>query len=306
VPASTISRGPVGRGVFPPEVELHTVHLACTLPEQADRPVSQWDCTELAQQLVAERIVDRISPATVQRILARHRLRPWRCHVWLHPRTPRDRAFLTTVRELADLYTRPLLPTEVVLSVDEMTQLQPRPRAVPTRPAQPGRPCQLEHEYARAGALNVLAAFDTRTGEVAGYLCRRKRQAEFMRFLAHLDALTPPAITTIHLVLDNVPVHHGKQVRAWLSHHPRFVLHFTPVHCSWMNQVEQWFGILRRKRLRHAHFPDLPTLALAIIAFTERWNTTAHPFRWTQASFDTVIAKAEAALSDTVLDQEAA
>ena len=61
-------------------------------------------------------------------------------------------------------------------------------------------------------------------------------------------------IRTIHLVCDNVSTHHGKEVRKWLAKHPRFVVHFTPVHCSWMNQVEQWFSILQRKRLRIVDF----------------------------------------------------
>jgi transposase len=167
---------------------------------------------------------------------------------------------------------------------------------MPMRPARPGGPRHLEQTYARAGALNLFAAWDTRSGQVNGFLARRKRQVEFLRLLAHLDRHTPATVTTIHLVLDNVSVHHGQQVRAWLVDHPRFVLHFLPVHSSWMNQVEQWFSILRRKRLRHATFTDLDALADAIIAFTDQWNRTAHPFRWTSASFDKLIATVEAAL----------
>lgn len=245
---------------------------------------------------MAEGIVERISPQTVQRILARERLRPWRCHSWLHPRRPRDAAFLQQVRDLAALYTRPLADSEAVLCLDEITQLQPRPRPVPMRPARPGCPRQLEQEYTRAGSLNLFAAWDTRTGQVNGFLARRKRQVEFLRLLQLLEQQFPVTVTTIHLVLDNVSVHHGKQVRAWLAEHPRVILHFLPVHSSWMNQVEQWFSILRRKRLRHATFPDLDALADAISAFTEHWNRTAHPFRWTVHSFDKVIAKVEASL----------
>ncbi len=63
-----------------------------------------------------------------------------------------------------------------------------------------------------------------------------------------------------------------------------------------MNQVEQWFSILQRKRLRRADFTDLPALADAITAFIHLWNDTAHPCHWTAASFDKVLAKAAAAL----------
>ena len=296
-PACRIVRGRVGRGRFPPEVALHLVRRACELPEQADRSLSQWDCAELARQLVREEVVASISPQTVQRILAANRLKPWRSHVWLHPRSPRDATFAAQVRAVADLLTRLLDDHELVLSLDEMTSLQPRPRRVATRPAQPGRPVQVEHEYRRAGATHLFAAFDTRSGRVYGVTTRRKRQVEYLALLEHLDRTVPSAITTIHLLADNVSVHHGKLARRWLADHPRFVAHFTPVHCSWMNPVEQWFGILRRKRLRSPSFADLATLQQAIHQFIAQWNEIAHPFRWTSRSFDKILAKIEASLA---------
>src|SRR3954451_5153824 len=113
-----------------------------------------------------------------------------------------------------------------------MTSLQPRPRRVPTRPAQPGRPVQVEHEYQRAGATHLFAAFDTRSGQVYGVTARRQRQVEYLTLLEHLDRSIPASITTIHLLADNVSVHHGKLGRRWLSDRPRFVAHGTPVPCS--------------------------------------------------------------------------
>jgi transposase len=278
-------------------VALHLVHRACELPEQAGRSLSQWDCAELARQLVIDEVVAAISSQTVQRILAATRLKPWRSHVWLHPRTPRDATFAAQVRAVADLLTRPLGEHEVVLSLDEMTSLQPRPRRTATRPALPGRPLQVEHEYRRAGATHLFAAFDTRSGRVYGVTTRRKRQVEYLTLLEHLDRSIPAAITAVHLLADNVSVHRGKLVRRWLDDHPRFVAHFTPAHCSWMNPVEQWFGILRRKRLRSPNFPDLAALQQAIHQFIAEWNEVAHPFRWTSASFEKTLAKVDAALA---------
>ena len=278
---------------------LPLVRRACELPEQAGRSLSQWDCAELARQLVVEEVVAAISPRTVRRILAANRLKPWRSHVWLHPRAPRDAAFAAQVRAVADLLTRPLGAHEVVLSLDELTSLQPRPRRVATRPARPGRPLQVEHEYGRAGATHLFAAFDTRSGRVYGVTTRRKRQLEYLALLEQLDRAIPAAVTAIHLLADNVSVHHGTLVRAWLAAHPRFVAHFTPVHCSWMNPVEQWFGILRRKRLRSPNFADLAALQRAIHQFIAAWNEIARPFRWTVASFDKILAKVEATLAST-------
>jgi hypothetical protein len=119
-----------------------------------------------------------------------------------------------TISELIDLYTRPLPADELVLSVDEKTSLQPRPRLSPTRPAQPGNiPSRYEHAYKRNGALNLFAAFDTRSGTVFGYCAPRKRQQEFITFLEQLDAAIGHHIKTIHLVCDNVSTHHGQEVR---------------------------------------------------------------------------------------------
>jgi transposase len=276
---------------------LHLVRRACDLPEQVGRSLSQWDCAELARQLIRDEVVASISPQTIQRMLLADRLKPWRSHVWLHPRTPRDAAFAARVRAVADLLTRPLGPHEVVLSLDEMTSLQPRPRRVATRPALPTRPMQVEHEYRRAGATHLFAAFDTRSGQVYGVTARRKRQVEYLTLLEHLDQAIPASVTTIHLLADNVSVHHGTLVRQWLAAHPRFVAHFTPLHCSWMNPVEQWFGILRRTRLRSPNFADLAALQRAILQFIAEWNEIAHPFRWTARSFEKILATVDAAIA---------
>lgn len=45
--------------------------------------------------------------------------------------------------------------------------------------AQPKLPVRVEHEYQRFGALNLFAAFDTRTGKVWGQTYERKRQEEY-------------------------------------------------------------------------------------------------------------------------------
>jgi len=272
---------------------MYVVKIACERPDELGRSLSQWDCTEIARQLVRNGVAESISAETVRRILLSHRLKPWRQKMWLSPKVPRDAAFAAQVREICDLYTRPLGPDEVVLCEDEMTSLQPRPRKAKTLPTDKDRPTRVEHEYSRCGALNLFAAFDTRTGKVYGMTAPRKRQSEFIAFLEHLDREIPETVTTIHVVLDNLVMHKGKQVRAWLAKHPRFVFHHPPVHCSWMNQVEQWLSILRRKRLRIADFASKEQLAERLMAFIREWNEVAHPFNWTSKSVVKVMAKCQ-------------
>jgi transposase len=272
---------------------MHAVKIACQRPDTAGRSLSQWDCAEIRRQLISDGLAENISTERVRQLLASHRLKPWRHKMWLSPKVPRDEVFAAQVKNICNLYTRPLEPHEVVLCVDEKTSLQPRTRLSPTLPARPDQPIRVEHEYQRKGALNLFAAFDTRSGQVYGHTAERKRQIEFIEFLEQLDREIPASVTTIHVVLDNVRMHKGKQVQAWLAKHPRFVFHHPPVHCSWMNQVEQWFGVLQRKRLRIADFADKADLAERLHAFIAEWNQVAHPFHWTPQSFDKVLAKCQ-------------
>jgi hypothetical protein len=87
----------VPRAISPPEVAIHLVRLACERLDSLGRSLSQWDSTDLAHQLIAEGIVEGISAATVRRILACHHLKPWRHHLWLSPKRPRDAAFYATI-----------------------------------------------------------------------------------------------------------------------------------------------------------------------------------------------------------------
>ena len=283
--------------VFPPGVAVAVGKIAGERPDVVGRSLSQWDRAELARQLVRDGEVESISPQTIQRILAHHKLKPWRHHWWLSPTVARDATFATQVTELVPLSTRPLGVWAMVLCVDAKTSLQPRPRKAPTLAAPPGRPVRVEHEYVRKGALNLLAGFDPRTGKVYATTADRKRQGECITFLEHVEQELARPITTIHVGLDNVRRHKGKQVQAWVAKHPRFVFHFPPVPCSWLNQVEQWFSILQRKRLRIADFADQQHLSQRLLAFVADWNDHAPPFQWSTKSVAKVMAKCESPMA---------
>jgi len=261
------------------------------MPDQAGRSLSVWFCGELAKELAQRGIVERISAQSVQRMLASHKLKPWRVHHWLGHKETDIPEFRERTEDICFWYTCLLPAEEVVLCLDEKTSLQPRTRSAATQPAQVETPVRIEHEYARKGALNLLAAFDTRTGEVQGICRRRKRQVEFLELLEVLEKRYPPSIERIHVICDNARIHTGKQVQQWLKRHPRFCFHFTPVHCSWMNQIEQWFSILQRKRLTAPNFASLEALEERLHSFIREWNLTAHPFQWSEHSFEKIRAK---------------
>lgn len=98
-------------------------------------------------------------------------------------------------------------------------------------------------------------------------------------------------------MLDNIIMHRGKLVQAWLIVHNLFVCHFPPIRCSWMNQrpggTRQWFSILQRKRLRIVDFPNKAVLAERLKAFIAHWNARAHPFNWSTKSVAKIMASCD-------------
>ena len=56
---------------------------------------------------------------------------------------------------------------------------------------------------------------------------------------------------------------------------------FTPKHASWLNQIEIFFSILRRRLLKHGIFTSETDLACQMLSFIETYNQTAKPFKWT-------------------------
>lgn len=63
--------------------------------------------------------------------------------------------------------------------------------------------------------------------------------------------------------------------------HPVYFV-YTPKHCSWLNQIEIWFGILSRKLIKRGSFKSKDDLKLQINKFIEYFNIVlAKPFKWT-------------------------
>ena len=69
----------------------------------------------------------------------------------------------------------------------------------------------------------------------------------------------------------------------------RFVFHFTPTSCSWLNAVEGSFAKLTRRRLKRGVFRSVVELQAAINRFIEQANQAPKPFTWA-ADPDKIIA----------------
>jgi len=166
-----------------------------------------------------------------------------------------------------------------VICVDEKTSIQALERKHPDSPPRAHRNRRIAFEYKRHGVVNLLAAFNVQTGEVAAECIDKNDSAAFIRFIRWLMQLYPKR--KLYLVLDNGTTHRSKETEAFLARHPRLIPVFTPTHASWLNQVEIWFSLLSRQALRHVSFRSKDELRERILDYVDTYNASAHPFEWT-------------------------
>jgi transposase len=225
-----------------------------------------------------------ISVSSVQRIWRSHGLQPHRVRQF---KLSADPQFAAKLRDIVGLYVDPPAHA-IVLSVDEKSQIQALDRTQPGLPLKKGRAGTMTHDYKRNGTTTLFAALDVLDGKVIGRCMQRHRHQEFIRFLNVIEAEVPVG-KIVHAILDNYGAHKHPKVRAWLGRHPRFVFHYTPTSCSWLNAVEGFFAKLTRRRLKRGVFRSIVELQAAINRFLSYTNDNPRPFTWT-ADPDKIIA----------------
>jgi transposase len=189
-----------------------------------------------------------------------------------------DPSFWARAGQVCRRYLNPP-PGTVLLSVDEKTGIQAKSRKHPQILAPPGQDARREFEYVRHGTISIIAAMNVTTGEVIAERIEKNNPAALTAFLAMLHQMIPSCLR-IHLIMDNGSSHTSAATRTWLTAHPRFAVTCTPKHASWLNMIEQWFGVLTRRLLRRGDFASRDDLEAKITAFTIRHNKNARPCKW--------------------------
>jgi len=249
-----------------------------TSAREPDDPVSTWTCVEVTEVLRGEGL--DISVSQVWRILDAMDIDLSKVRGWINRRD--DPGFWDRVRDVCGLYLSPPM-NAVVLSVDEKTGIQAKQRIRPDQPARPGRLRRREFEYKRHGTAKLMAAMDVASGQVVADTIESNNAPTFITFLDMLDSTIDPKLD-IHVVLDNGSSHVAKLTKAWFASHPRWHAHYTPVHASWVNQIELFFSILQRKVIRNGNFTDRDDLIDKMMKFITDYDQTAGPFAWTYAA----------------------
>jgi len=257
-------------------------------PEVAERVVASTladppaETTHWTAAMMAKAI--GISVSSVQRIWRVHGLQPHRVRQF---KLSNDPKFVDKLRDVVGLYVDPPAHA-IVLSVDEKSQIQALDRTQPGLPLKKGRAGTMTHDYKRHDTTTLFAALNILDGTIIGRNMQRHRHQEFIRFLNAIEAEIP-AGKLVHVILDNYATHKHPTVRRWLNRHERFIFHFTPTSCSWLNAVEGFFAKLSKRRLKRGVFRSIVDLQAAINRFVDEHNTEPKPFTWT-ADPDKIIA----------------
>ena len=258
--------------------------LACELPYEHGLPLSRLSIPEIRHEAVRRGLVASIGETTVWRWLSEDALRPW-CHrSWIFPRDP---AFAQKAGRVLDLYAgtwegAPLLSTDYVISTDEKTSIQARGRKHATLAPRPGRPMRVEHEYKRLGAWTYLAAWDVPRAKVYGRCVPKMGIAAFDALVEQVMSQEPyRSATRVFWIMDNCSSHRGERCAERLRKRwPAIIVVHTPLHASWLNQVEIYFSVVQRKVLTPNDFASLAALEDRLLRFQEHYERVARPFEW--------------------------
>jgi len=263
------------------EVRYETIKTACAKPSEFGVQYRDiWTIEELAR-VVLDRHPElgTFSPSTAWRIISRADVKPHQEEMWLHSPDPE---FKAKVAAICEIYLK-VPPGSIILCIDEKTGMQALGRFYDVKPATEHRPGRRDADYIRHGTRSMIAAFNPHSGRVFAHIGATRKADDLMAFMEDLAREYPGV--DIYVVWDNLNIHHGGRSDRWTEfnkrHGDRFHFLYTPLHASWVNQVESWFAIVQRRILRHGVFESVEDLGARIRGFIDYWNSMAcRPFRW--------------------------
>ena len=268
---------------FPPRDHALVKALACERVAETGEPISRQslgDLTRRAQKALGK----AISRSTLSRILDEDAIKPWQYKYWIFPRDPK---FMEKAGPILDLYAgnwggKPLENGDFILSADEKTSIQARIRIHPSLGPGPRRAARIEFEYERGGALQYLAAWDVRRGYVMGRCEATTGIEPFGRLVDQVLTQEPyRSAKRLFWIVDNGSSHRGEAAYNRLRKvDPRIILVHTPVHASWLNQVEIYFSIIQRKVLTPNDFVNLDAVRMRLALYENLNNQHPKPFAW--------------------------
>ena len=224
------------------------VALACQLPAATGVPLARWSGPELATEITKAGLGSPISPSSVLRILAEHPIKPG----------------------------------------DKKREKKKKKKKRKKEKKKKKEERKREREEKAKGALALLAALDVRTGKVFASTPATTGITPFMDLISQVMNTGPYASAPrVFVIADNGSDHRGRAaVRRLAKAHPNAIMIHTPVHASWLNQIEIFFSIIQKKVISPNDFASPGDLSATLLAFVDRYNQAARPFNWNYTATD--------------------
>lgn len=289
--------------------------LACQEPSDFGHVASHWSLSMLRRTLEEQNIVESISRGAIYHILMAAEIKPWKIRYYLHSKEKYEsyETFCRKIKAINEVYAKAeelKQKDTLVYCTDEMTGLQALEHAYPDKELLPGMCERRDFNYIRHGTTSFIGFFNVQDGTIfEPYLKDTRCNSDFSEALSLVVEANPDKK---HIFcLDNLNVHKSEELVRYVaekigftedlgvkgqrgilknmesreafltdeSHSIRFL--FVPIHCSWMNQIEIWFGVLNKKLIKRTSFMSVEELQEKIRAFVRQYNELfAHPYKW--------------------------
>ncbi|GHO57988.1 transposase [Ktedonobacter robiniae] len=171
----------------------------------------------------------------------------------------------------------------VIVDIDEMG-----PVAAKSYPGQeavninvrPAQRAKQEIDYGRRAKGYVYGALREATGECFTQCYPRRCLLHFIDFLCEVNDWLDASIERIYAVLDNLDMHHCRDLLLFQIHHSRWEFVYQPSRAAYLNLIEPWWKTLRSLALKGRRFETWEEVMRAVEAATAYWNAHKHPFGW--------------------------
>lgn len=257
------------------------IAIACDFPKNYKVETHEvWTLKELTKIINQEVEGVSTSVSSVFRTLNKNELKPHKTQAWLHSKDPE---FKEKTNEIVDLYINPPEGCATIC-VDEKP-MQATEHKQEMKPSVPGAACKVEYEYIRHGTQCLIAGFNIEDGHVIAQCGDTRKAPDLIDFMENI-AVQYASCDKIHIIWDNLNIHNDGPDNRWTEfnkrHGDKFVFHYTPLHASWVNQVEIFFSILQRRVLKYGSFRTKEDLRNKVMKFIQLWNKVeGHAFNWT-------------------------
>ena len=256
-----------GRG-RKPRLPAHKVDFVLTKVTQPPKGQSRWSVRSMA-------IAAGVSQHSVHQLWQKNDLKPHRTKTFKLSNDPR---FEEKFWDVIGLYLNP--PDKaLVLCCDEKSQCQALERSQPGLPLGIGHIRTRTHDYIRHGTITLFAALSYLEGKLISRTEEKHTHVEWLRFLKQIHREAPKELE-VHIIANHYAMHKHPKVKAWLTQHPRFHMHFTPTGSSWMNLVERFFADLTGDVVREGSFTSIAELTRSIEVYLAQRNLNPKPYRW--------------------------